>query len=140
MRLRVAIAALAVVGIAIASYLSYTHATDTALICPTSGCGKVQQSSYSRLDGVPVAYLGLAAYAAILLTTSSARRAAAAACVVVAVGGAAFSAYLLVVQIALIDAVCTWCVASDGVLFTVTLLALLRLRATTRPVAVVARA
>lgn len=127
-RLRLPIAALAIAGISIASYLSYTHATHTALICPTSGCGKVQQSSYSELAGVPVAYLGLAGYAAILLTTCSARRAAAAACAVFAVGGATFAVYLLVVQIAVIDAVCTWCVASDAVLFAITLLALVRLR------------
>ena len=127
-RLRFLVAALALVGIGIASYLSYTHATDTPLMCPTSGCGKVQQSSYSELAGIPVAYLGVAGYALILGTTLSARRAAATACAALAVAGAAFALYLLVIQIAVIDAVCTWCVSSDAVLLAIMLLAVVRMR------------
>lgn len=122
-RLRLLIAALAVVGIGIASYLSYTHTTHTPLMCPTSGCGKVQQSSYSELAGIPVAYLGVAGYALILGATLSPRRVAATAAGALAAAAAAFALYLLVIQIAVIDAVCTWCVLSDAVLLAITLLA-----------------
>lgn len=125
-RLRFLIAAFAAVGIGIASYLSYTHATDTPLMCPTSGCGRVQQSSYSELAGIPVAYLGIAGYALIFGTTLSARRAAATMCGALAAAGAAFALYLLVIQIAVIGAVCTWCVSSDAVLLVITLLAVVR--------------
>jgi uncharacterized membrane protein len=125
---RVATAALALAGIAIASYLSYSRATDTALICPTSGCGTVQRSAYSELVGIPVAYLGVAGYVLILMSTLSASVRAAAAGTLLALSGFAFAAYLLVAQIFLIDAVCVWCISSDAVLFAITLLALGRLR------------
>ena len=55
MRLRVPIAAACVVGIGIASYLTYVHYAHTAPICTTGGCEKVQRSSYAKLAGVPVA-------------------------------------------------------------------------------------
>ena len=127
--LRLATAALAVGGLAIASYLSYTHATDTALICPTSGCATVQRSSYSELGGVPVAYLGAVGYVLILATTLTSRRRATAAVTALAIAGSAFAVYLLGAQLFAIDAVCVWCLASDAVLFAITLLALVRIRA-----------
>ncbi len=115
-RLRVAVGGLSAAGIAVAGYLSYSHATDTALLCPTSGCGKVQQSSYSQLAGIPVAYLGVIGYVAILATAMSARRSGAIAGAAFVLVGAAFALYLLVAQVALIHAVCTWCVTSDAIL------------------------
>ena len=126
-RLRFFVAAFAVAGIGIASYLGYTHATDTPLMCPTSGCGKVQQSSYAELEGIPVAYLGIVGYALILGVSLSARRAAATACLVLALAGAAFALYLLVVQIFVIKAICTRCVSSDGVLLVIVLGAVARI-------------
>src|SRR4029079_3618832 len=102
------------------------RATDTTLICPTSGCGKVQQSSYSELGGVPVAYLGVVGYAAILATGMSARHAGAIAGAALAFMGAAFAAYLLVAQLAFIHAVCTWRVARDVILALVLATALWR--------------
>ena len=73
-RLRLAIAGLALVGAAIAAYLSYTRISNVSLICPTSGCATVQHSSYSKLGGVPNAYLGVLAYVAIFTSASSRRR------------------------------------------------------------------
>ena len=45
----------------------------------------------------------------------------------------AFSAYLLVVQVVVIGALCDWCLASDAVTTALAALALLRLRAVTQP-------
>jgi uncharacterized membrane protein len=47
----------------------------------------------------------------------------------VALTGVAFSAYLLYVMLAVIDAVCQWCLASDALMVALAALALLRLRA-----------
>jgi uncharacterized membrane protein len=125
-RLRLTIALLAAAGVAIAAYLSYSRATDTALICPTSGCGKVQQSSYSELAGIPVAYLGVAGYALILATTQGKSMRALTATAALTLAGAGFALYLLALQLFVIDAVCTWCVTSDAVLFAITVLAFAR--------------
>jgi uncharacterized membrane protein len=115
-RLRLVTAALALLGAAIAGYLSYTRLAETSIMCPTSGCAAVQQSEYSKLGSVPVAYIGVAGYLAIALAAASGRRAARGAGAALVLVAVAFAAYLLVAQVVLIDAVCVWCLASDAVL------------------------
>ena len=118
--LRVAIGMLAVAGLAVASYLTYSRYAGTQLYCATGGCETVQHSSYALIAGIPVAVLGLLAYLAILGTAVARGPSAAAVGFGLAAAGVAFSAYLLVAQLFLIHAICQYCVASDVV---VTLLA-----------------
>ncbi len=125
--LRAAVAALALAGAAIASYLVVVKYTDSQLVCPTSGCETVQRSRYAELLGVPVALLGLIAYLAVLASAARAGAAAAAAGAMVALGSLAFGAYLLVVQLAVIHALCLWCVASDVVVAALAAAAVARL-------------
>ena len=72
-------------------------------------------SRYAVIAGIPVVVLGLAGYAAVLATVAFRGASAAAAGVGIAVGAVLLSSYLLVAQLALIHAVCQWCVASDAV-------------------------
>lgn len=116
MRLRVAIAALAVVGSGIAAYLTTVHYAHVAPVCATGGCEKVQKSSYAELAAVPVALLGLLAYLALLATAALRGVNAALAGAFVAIVGIAFSGYLLWAQLGPIGAICQWCVASDVVM------------------------
>lgn len=116
MRLRAAIAATATIGLAIAAYLTVVHYAHTSPICSTGGCEQVQRSSYAKLGGVPVALLGLLAYAAIIATATRRGVEVALAGAVVALAGAGFSAYLLWAQIARIHAICQWCIGSDVVM------------------------
>jgi uncharacterized membrane protein len=118
--LRGAIAALALTGLAVASYLTYSHYSGAQLYCATGGCETVQHSSYAVIAGIPVAVLGLAAYMTILGTAVARGPSAAAVGFGLAAAGVTFSAYLLVAQLFLIHAICQYCVASDVV---VTLLA-----------------
>jgi uncharacterized membrane protein len=114
-RPRVAVAALSAAGLAIAAYLTVVHYTHTAPICTTGGCEKVQHSTYALLHGVPVAVLGLAAYAWVLASAGARGIAAAAAGALVALVGVAFSGYLLWAQLARIHAICQRCVGNDVV-------------------------
>jgi len=57
----------------------------------------------------------------------TAREVAQAAGAAIAVAGAVFSAYLLYAQLAVIDALCQWCLASDGVMAALAAATLLRL-------------
>jgi len=112
--LRVAAGCVALAGLAVAGYLTWVHYDEAALVCVAGGgCETVQQSSYAELAGIPVALLGLFGYAAIfalvLWDTPNARLGAAALAVV----GLAFSVYLIVLQLFVIDAVCVWCLAND---------------------------
>ena len=112
--LRVAAGCVALAGMAVAGYLTWVHYDEAALVCVAGGgCETVQQSSYAELAGIPVALLGLLGYAVILALelwdTPTARLGAAALAVV----GLAFSVYLVVLQLFVIDAVCVWCLAND---------------------------
>jgi uncharacterized membrane protein len=126
-RLRVAIGSLALVGVALASYLLYVRWAGASLACTTGGCETVQASSYSKLLGVPVALLGLGAYVTIFATALVRHELARVAATSVALAGVGFAAYLLYVQLAVIDAVCEWCLASDAVVVVLAVLTLLRL-------------
>jgi uncharacterized membrane protein len=128
MRLRAAIAACAAVGIGIASYLLAVRLADAPLACATGGCETVQSSRYAELAGIPVAALGLAAYVTVLATALARGPLATAAGVAVSASGVAFGGYLLYVQLAVVDALCAWCVASDATMAALAALCLLRLR------------
>ena len=127
MNLRAAIAGTAVVGGAIATYLTVIHYSHISPICTSGGCEKVQQSSYAMAGDIPVAVLGLAAYIAVSLTAAVRGVSAALSGAVIALAGAAFSGYLLWVQIARIHAICQWCVGNDVVLVVVSVLCVARL-------------
>jgi uncharacterized membrane protein len=125
-RLRTAIAAASVVGGAIAAYLTVVHYSHLTPICTSGGCEKVQHSSYAKLDGVPVALLGLLAYGVIIATAAVRGVPAALAGAVIALAGAAFSGYLLWAQLARIHAICQWCVGNDVVIAVVAALCVAR--------------
>jgi uncharacterized membrane protein len=112
--LRSAAGVVALAGIGIAAYLTWVHYDEGALVCVAGGgCETVQQSSYAEIAGLPVALLGLVSYAIVLglivWDTPYARLGAA----TLAFFGLAFSLYLLVLQLFVIDAVCVWCLAND---------------------------
>lgn len=128
--LRSASAALAVVGALIAGYLLYTRWSGGALICSTGGCETVQSSPYSEVFGVPVAAVGLAGYLSLLAASIGRGELARTAGAALGLAAVVFAVYLLYVQVALIGAVCQWCVASDVVTAAIAALALLRVRPT----------
>lgn len=47
-------------------------------------------------------------------------------------GGLAFGVYLIVIQVAVIDAICQWCLASDAILALLAVASAERLRRATR--------
>jgi uncharacterized membrane protein len=128
-RVRLAAAAVALLGIGVAAYLTVVHYAHVAPICSTGGCETVQHSSYAELHGVPVALLGLVAYVVVLATTAVRGVPAAALGALVALAGAAFSGYLLWAQLARIHAICQWCVGNDAIVAVLALLCLTRLLA-----------
>ena len=130
--LRLAVAAVALAGAAVAGYLTYVHYRPAALVCTGGGgCETVQESSYADIAGIPVALLGLLAYLTVLVLvawdTELARTLAAA----IALGAVGFAVYLLAVQAFVIDAWCVWCLVNDLVI--VPLLAVLTVVRVARP-------
>ena len=79
------------------------------------------------MAGVPVAVLGLGAYLLILATAASVGDLARGAGAVLALTAFVFSAYLLYLQLAVIGAVCDWCVINDAIVTALLPFAALRL-------------
>ncbi len=129
--LRLAVAGVATAGLGVAAYLTWVHYHPGALVCARGGgCETVQRSHYAVLLGVPVAVYGVAAWTLVLALVGWDTATARALTLAAAVGAAAFATYLVVLQVAVIDAVCLWCLANDVVLVPLLmLLALLRARA-----------
>jgi uncharacterized membrane protein len=112
-RLRLAAIVLAVLGLGVAGYLTYIHYKGIRPVCGLGGdCEKVQTSEWSKLAGIPVALLGLLAYASLLVTLLVRREEALIASALIALVGFGFSAYLTYRELFSIDAICQWCVAS----------------------------
>jgi uncharacterized membrane protein len=110
-------AGLALAGLAISAYLTWVHYADVEPICSgISDCARVQASKYAELAGVPVALIGLLGYVAILGSLAVPGENGRTLGAFLALVGFGFSAYLTYLELAVIDAVCQWCVASAVVM------------------------
>jgi len=119
-RSRQAIAVLALAGFFIALYL-WLHSIGVIgqLKCGTGGCEIVQASAYARLGGVPVAFFGVAGYAALFLVSVvgqsprfAERRGPGRLLFGLASGGLLFTLYLTSLEAFVIHAWCRWCLGS----------------------------
>jgi uncharacterized membrane protein len=128
--LRIAAGLVALAGIGIATYLTWVHYDEGALVCVAGGgCETVQRSSYAEIVGIPIALLGVISYAAILVLILWDAPYAQLGAAMLALVGLAFSAYLVVLQLFVIDATCVWCLANDVLIApALALLTALRLR------------
>ena len=114
------IAAIALVGLFPAMYLwLYKLGVVGILSCRIGGCEKVNTSPWAIFLGQPVALWGVAYYIllfAVALAGTSERFAAdrrvSIALVTLTGWGVLFSAYLTYLELAVIHAVCQWCVVS----------------------------
>jgi uncharacterized membrane protein len=112
-RLRLAAIGLAVLGGAVAAYLTYVHYAGLSPVCGLGGnCEKVQTSEWAKLAGVPVAVLGLAGYLLILAALVARTESALMAAALLSLAGFGFSAYLTYRELFSIRAICPWCVTS----------------------------
>jgi uncharacterized membrane protein len=126
--LRLASAALATVGVAITGYLLYVRESGGELVCSTGGCETVQNSPYAEVLGVPVAALALAGFVGLFAAALARGEWARLTQATLALSAFLFSAYLLYIQVAVIDAICQWCLGTDVITTAIAALALLRLR------------
>ena len=111
--MRAAAIGVALAGLGIATYLTVVHYTGGDPVCAVAhGCAVVQTSDYSELGGVPVAVLGLLGYLAVLVALARDGEAWRTAAAFLSLAGLGFSGWLTYVELAVLEAVCIWCVGS----------------------------
>jgi uncharacterized membrane protein len=114
------IALVALLGAAVALYLTYIESSGAEAVCgPVGDCNAVQASEYARLFGaIPVGAVGLAGYVAILGAWLIGRGNSSIAdwgrlsLLVLALVGVLFSIYLTFLEPFVIGATCAWCLTS----------------------------
>ncbi len=128
--LRAAVGVLALAATGISAYLVTVHYSGGPIVCfAGGGCETVQNSEYAHIGGLPLSVLGLAVYVGIGLTAAFRGELAALAGFALGLSAGIFAVYLIVVQAAVLDAICAWCLASDAIALMLLVLGVLRLRA-----------
>jgi uncharacterized membrane protein len=108
------LAALDIVGLAIALYLSIVELQGGVPVCgPIHGCEEVARSEYSRIAGIPVAVFGVG-LSLLLLTLALVWWRTDLYVLLLAhyglsLAGVIFEVYFLYLQVFVIGAVCIWC-------------------------------
>jgi vitamin-K-epoxide reductase (warfarin-sensitive) len=120
--MRYVIAVLALAG-AVVSFLAlqvhYSTATAPCSISEKWDCGIVNHSSYSMIQGIPVALIGIIGYLAILWLGLAQQRVAV---LLASLGGLGFSLYLTHIERDVLGFWCLYCVISLGVIVLIPLL------------------
>jgi uncharacterized membrane protein len=122
----------ALLGLLVALYLWLYHLGLSPLVCPISGCEKVQASQYSSILGIPVATIGFFAFAALLIANLVgvlSERVDLDRFVfgVSSLGLLAYS-WFTYLELFVIRAICFWCVVSSVMMLGVWLFSLLAIR------------
>jgi uncharacterized membrane protein len=116
--------ALASIGLLVSLYLVTTHYGDQPIACGGVGdCEAVNSSEYASVGGIPVSLLGVGLYGSLVLAAllwirepSDDRRMI--AFWGLSLSGAGYAAYLTYVELAILHAICVWCVTSATILVT----------------------
>ena len=111
-----------VFGLLVSGYLSYVKLTDVPMACVQGGafdCGKVQNSAYSEMLGIPIAWLGFGTYivlgALVILRNRIVFLQEQGDLLIFGVALFAFvySMWLVYVQVVLLEALCVWCLLHE---------------------------
>jgi uncharacterized membrane protein len=109
----------ALAGLSAATYVFVTHSLGHELFCPfATGCDTVQNSPYAVLFGIPVSLLGMAGFTAYIALALMGLRFGAAtrrylhALLALSVVEVGFTSYMAYLQVAVIRAICSWCMLS----------------------------
>jgi uncharacterized membrane protein len=129
-----ALVALAIIGLAVSIYMTVYKITSNNAMCLGSGdCSTVNASRYSEVNGFPVASIGMLGYLAILVTLYFEKRNrffqenGALALFGMALTGFLFTLWLIYVEIALLKALCPFCLTSQAAMTLIFILAVVRL-------------
>ncbi len=128
--------ALATLGLLVSIYMTIYKLTENPNMClGNGGCSVVNSSKYAQVNGIPVAVIGMGGYLAILLLlwfeprVSFLSQNGPMIVFGLALIGFLFTVYLIYVELALIHALCPFCVTSQitmTILFALSVIRLVR--------------
>jgi uncharacterized membrane protein len=104
-----------VIGLVIFGYLTYVHFNSNALYCPETGvinCGRVLDSPYAAVLGIPIAIGGLAWMAVAIVFEFYQKKRLRGVWSFLALGGACYS----IVAMFMIGKICVYCSTADAIL------------------------
>jgi uncharacterized membrane protein len=120
-------ALLALAGMGVASLLMWLYYEPTSPFCTgVGGCHTVATSPYAHIGPVPVALVGVLGYGAMALLALSRQPWAIGALMALSLGALTYSCYLTYLEVAVIHALCPWCLASQGLVAALAALSTLR--------------
>lgn len=126
---------LALLGLLDSLYLSWVKLAGATASCSgIGGCESVNNSRYAEIYGVPVAVLGAGLYGLVLVLLSlegrllEGRETIKMVVFGLSLGGVLYSAYLTYVEVAVLRAICPFCVVSAIVLVALLGISVIRLR------------
>ena len=129
--------ALSVIGLGISGYLTYTHYDESALVCTAGGgCHTVQQSEYATIGPIPIALLGVGMFLVLMglaLVRMMRWELVSADVATMAAWGLTLSAlfyyaYLVYVELFVLEAICQWCVGTTVITVAIFAIESLQLR------------
>ncbi|SRR5258708_6354098 len=126
--------AFTVLGLLVSIYMTIYKLTDNHNMClGNGGCSTVNSSVYAEVSGVPVAVIGIFGYAAILTLllleqkTLFLRNNGTILVFGLALVGFLFTLYLIFVELALIHALCPFCITSQIAMTIIFIVSVIRL-------------
>jgi uncharacterized membrane protein len=126
--------ALVIVGLLVSIYMTVYKLTSNNSMCLGSGdCSTVNASRYSEVNGIPVAVIGVLGYLAILAThffenrNNFLKQNGTLLIFGMALAGFIFTVWLIYVEVAILKALCPFCVTSQTAMTIIFILAVIRL-------------
>lgn len=126
--------ALVIIGLLVSIYMTIYKVTSNENLCLGSGdCSIVNASRYSEVNGIPVAVVGILGYAAMLVVHGFERRNSffkengTLLIFGMALTGFIFTVWLVYVEIALLKAICPFCVTSQAAMTLIFMIAVIRM-------------
>lgn len=134
-KFRIASLILAVLGLLDSIYLTWVKFSGKYALCgPIGNCESVNTSQYSEVFGIPIALLGAGAYLVVIISLSLESRgsfwAEYSPLIVFGISliGVLYSIYLTYIEVAVLKAICPYCVISAIILVLLLVLSSIRLR------------
>jgi len=125
---------LALLGLAVSIYMTVFKLTDNESMCiGNGGCSKVNSSSYAEVYGIPVAVFGIGGYGVIVALINMEDRIkflkenGTMIVFGLALVGFLLTLYLIYVEVALIHALCPFCLTSQITMTILFILSIIRL-------------